>query len=380
MQKKSSLTEEEDISEQLTEEEEEETKDEEDLDYSRSRFHYSEFKFSPHSIYDKFNVNTQQYGHKKYWRYTQSHEKRPSVREISRSVPAMYRKLDDTDFSPRRKGKKSLLLFIGFIIGGLSFVGMLIKNFRAPQTNLNKIYSARDIVARKVNDLAQALNKPEFAETLIIGNLKTIGSLLNESETLQLTLEEIQNKNIANLIWKAMSGKASSCEAPKNQIILVMALYFLHDLTLAGGNSMINKGVAGKILENCNEVEDVTTALFMLLMSLIKNEDGLKSLNGIAPILSKSLVKNDFGPWDTLPSKFYALWTTSTNVSEVDRNGICKFVGFAGKNIDNWNYDINAMICLLSKTVECKEWDSIDLSHIYKKDECINILRQFNKD
>lgn len=346
----------------------------------RSRFRYAEHAFSAHSPYARFPVNSQQFGHKKYLRHTLSRGRAPSVRSVSRSLPAMYPRLDEADSAPARRGRRTMLLVIGAIVGALSFGGVIAKSARAPQTNLNPIYSARDIVAKRVDDLAQALRKPDYALSLVVGGLRTVGSLLNESETLQLTLEALESRDVPRLLWRALGGQAGSCEAPQNQLVLAMGLYFLHDLSLAGGSAPVDRSVAGRILSRCGEVDEVSRALFALLMAQLRSDAGRESLKGAAPALTRSLIRSEFGPWDTLPCKFFALWAASANVTEEDRSAICSFAGFAGRNSESWSADMNAMICLLSKSIECSEWDTIDLARVYRKDECISILRQFNKN
>ncbi|KAH0793184.1 hypothetical protein GPJ56_002893 [Histomonas meleagridis] len=367
------------IEEEEEEEEEIEKEKTDDDTPPRNRFHYTEKVFVNEQIYPKFPVNYQQYGHKKYRAFAKVANKNETLRTLVRKSFSYHNKLDEIDINKKRSSKGNIFKIVAYIVVTLSTIGTLISHFRAPQTNLSKIVSASDIVNEKVSSLSQMLSKAEFTTTLLYQQIQQVGTLLNESSTISLTLESLETNGVIPKLWKVMSSKSGQCESPTEQYFIALSLLFLHDLSTVGGSSRIDTKIMGKIFDNCGDVEDVTKPLFALLTTVIRKSEGLASLNGFAPILTKSLLKEDFGPWDTPPCKFFALWSAVTDLSQNDKKAICQFADFAVKNREKWSREFNSFICLLSKNVPCSAWETFDIENLYKRDECIEIFSYFKQ-
>lgn len=375
MSKNQKIEEEEDIDET-----EEEDSQNDDIDFQRKRFNYPE-KIFDYNLYEKKMINKSQFGHKKYSYYINDSRKTESVRNIVRDLPQYNAKLTDGLQSKKIKKRSK---HIGNIVKNafflIAFISAAIQSYHKPQPNLMKIKSGVDTISESVNSLRNLLSTSQYTEYLLIPQLLQVGELLNDSSLLNIASSEIRRQDIAPLLYKTIGSESSSCESLISQKIIEYSLFFLHDLTAFSNNFNVNKDSLAKVFSNCNDIVDIDNALFSLLIAYVHKSKNLTILNGIAkPIVKTILRDGNFGPWNLGPMKFFAYWTTFANIIPEDKENICKFVDFSVKNKDGWKSEFNAMICLLSKNIECSSFEDADLYNLYKRDECRNIFDQFNK-
>lgn len=372
---KSQVEEEEDIDET----EEEDTQNIDD-DFQRKRFKYSE-KIFDYDFYEKRMVNNSQFGHKKYTYYTEDSRKTESVRSIVRNLQQLNPKLTDGLQSKKMKKRSKR---IGNIVKNafflIAFISAAIQSYHKPQPNLIKIKSGVDTISESVNNLRKLLSTSQYTEYLLIPQLLQVGELLNDSSLLRIAASEIRKQDIAPLLYRTLGSESSGCESLMSQKIIEYSLYFLHDLTAFSNDFHVNRDALAKVFSNCNDIVDIDNALFSLLIAYVHKTKNLTILNGIAkPIVKTILRDGNFGPWNLGPMRFFAYWTTYAALIPEDKENICKFVDFSVKNKDGWKSEFNAMICLLSKNIQCSSFEDVDLYNLYKRDECRNIFLQFNK-
>ncbi|KAK8881827.1 hypothetical protein M9Y10_044463 [Tritrichomonas musculus] len=366
--------------EEINEDEEEEDSQSDDIEFQRKRFNYPNLIFD-NSFYEKTMINKSQFGHKKYIYYTENSRKTESVRNIVRDLPQFNPKLTD-GLQPKKmkKRRKYFKNIFYFLIGAIAFISAAIQSYHTPHQNLKKIESGVDTISENVRNLQKLLSTSQYTEYLLIPQLIQIGELLNDSSLVNIVASEIHNQNIAPLLYRTIGSEAGGCESLISQKIIEYSLFFLHDLTAFTNGFIISKDAVTKVFSNCNDIVDIDNALFSLLVAYVHKGKNLTLLNGIAkPIVKTILRDGNFGPWNLGPMKFFAYWTTISNLIPEDKENICRFVDFSSKNQDGWKSEFNAMICLLSKNIQCPSFENIDLYNLYKRDECREIFTQFNK-
>lgn len=375
--------------EEMHEEEEKETPvDEEEkngVKFIRNRFKYQDKKFE-HNYVDKLPVNRSQFGHKKYSIYTDGLKKLPTVRDQVRGSQRWHKNLNESreENGPAqgKKGRSGWLSRIWTFVSIISIIGTIIQKMHKPTAdpNMMKLGASQKIVQNRIVELGQYLNKAEFAPSLVFKAYQEVGEILNESSLAEIALQEIKANKITQKIWRLIDDASSKCVAPDKHYLLMVSINFLYHLMAAGGESYVNKNSAGHFIQHCHDIKDLNTAIFVLLMTATEHNDGLASLNGIGKTITNSFIREEFGPWDFPPMKFFGLWSQRANkLLPDDESAVCKFADFAVKHRDSWSRDFNSMVCLLSQNVKCPAFETFDMETLYIRDECREIFMQFPK-
>lgn len=363
-------------------EEEEDQDDAEYRDHSE-RFNYQRFKLNDYQLLSKNKINDKQFGYRKYSFYIERNKREKGVRGMVRELDQYTPNLTSSgafDSKGMAKTKSFIFSFLGKALAIASVIGLFINQYHKPQAKFNKISSASEQVYEAVHNLAELLKKSSYTETLLISAIKSVGQLLNESSLVDLALAEIKQQKIVPSIWKFIGIEGSTCEKQLSQYELIFSFSFLHDISTAGGDHYINTRVMRKIVDHCDEFEEVAKAYYSLLMTATSYQDGLNTMKGLADPIVRPLLYQDYGPWFQSPISFFAIWSHNGNLTIEDRKGICKFVDYTSKFADSWTKPFKSMFCLLSKHIHCDCMDKLEMEAYYQLDECKNIFSQMGID
>ena len=357
-----------------------ETRTDDDSDdepkFIRNRFAYQDKKFD-HNYYESLSVDRRKFGHKKYTEFTQNTGKMPSLREQLGQHPKWHHNLQDRSKSRGSCGLwlKRIAYFSMTVIGLISF---FIQKLH-PASKLKKIKTPDEIVHEKVSHLGVYLGRSDNVLPILFAALQDVGQILNESSLAERTLAEIQEQDIVPKIWKMIGSESSECESPVKQQLLMLALGLLHDISMAGGECAVHRNYAAKLFRHCTDVEDLNSLVCMLMIMATQTQHGLMSLNGIAKQMTSVLKRDNFGPWDLPPAKFFAVWSQMAQLGKQDEEAVCEFVDYAVKYQESWKKDFNAMMCLLSRNLKCNAFEKVDMEKLYKRDECREIFAHFSE-
>jgi hypothetical protein len=235
------------------------------------------------------------------------------------------------------------------------------------------------VIDDRISTFANLLRHPDLGKPLLASAFREVGSLLNQTGAVELTLAAARDAGIVPLIWEFLRTEASSCDSPLSEYLVVYALALLQDMAAAGGEVTVNGGIAGKVFQKCYESEDVIGALFQFLTAATQSPQTAAGLHGVARPIVATLEKEEFGPWVLPPMSFFAIWAHGRRLLDADMKAVCRFVEYAIANEQRWKRQHYALLCLLAEGVKCPCTETELFKRIHANADCQNVMEQFER-
>jgi hypothetical protein len=333
--------------------------------YSPTCFRYTHKVFG-HSSLPPFPINRTQFGHKRLaFHFRKASE---TTRSIVRSLPHEHTNLLDAPKARNSRRGSALRWGLVVFIVGCAAIGAAINFFHTPQTELRQIKSAASIVSERVSTLGQLLQRPEITKALLFTAFEEVGSLLNQSGVVELTIEAIVNEGIVPKVWQFLKNEAGECESRGSQVLIVYGVSLFQDIAVSGGPISVNAQAVGKIFERCYEIDDVVTAVSQFL-AVVAQVKGI-GLGNAAKLIVNVLVKEEFGPWVLPPFRFFAIWSRSRKLSETDAKTACEFLAYMVKHGYRWKREHYGIMCVLAEGVKCPCMETEEGQKLYANGDC----------